>query len=85
MVAFGKNLGKIGIEWGITCPNGIVGFGKGKCFLALILDWVPFLSLFLPLLHFLFFFCFFLFFTPSQVHLIIGVYGFGWIVYLNSI
>ena len=84
MVAFGKNLGKIGIEWGITCPNGIVGFGKGKCFLALILDWVPFLSLFLPLLHFLFFF-FFLFFTPSQVHLIIGVYGFGWIVYLNSI
>ena len=75
MVAFGKNLGKIGIEWGITCPNGIVGFGKGKCFLALILDWVPFLSLFLPLLHLLFFL--FLFFTPSQVHLIIGVYGFG--------
>ena len=81
MVAFGKNLGKIGIEWGITCANGIVGFGKGKCFLALILEWVPFLSLFLPLLHFLSF----LFFTPSQVHLIIGVYGFGWIVYLNSI
>ena len=65
MVAFGKNLGKIGIEWGITCPNGIVGFGKGKCFLALILDWVPFLSLFLPLLQF-FVFCFFVFYPFSS-------------------
>lgn len=34
MVAFSKNFGKIGIEWRITCPNGLVGFSEGKCFLG---------------------------------------------------
>ena len=81
MVAFSKNFGKIGIEWRITCPNGLVGFSEGKCFLGVDFRLGSFSFLVSPSSSFFVF----LVLPLLKSVVIIGVYRFGWVVYLNSI